>query len=143
LAISLGYLSGEEGCISLVRMISTCLRYAKRKGGCQRPVLPMCTLSSDYSISWPASSYWPNIGHLKSDGRILETIGLSDIGLRPQSTGLSDIGLTKNYRLPTSAGITFGCPWKACKYECVCPLGYSDFHNLMGFTSKKIPNNIL
>ncbi len=23
------------------------------------------------------------------------------------------------------------------------PLGYSDFHNLMGFTSKKMPNNIL
>ncbi len=22
-------------------------------------------------------------------------------------------------------------------------LGYSDFHNLMGFTSKKMPNNIL
>jgi hypothetical protein len=25
----------------------------------------------------------------------------------------------------------------------LCYLGYSDFHNLMGFTSKKIPNNIL
>jgi hypothetical protein len=25
----------------------------------------------------------------------------------------------------------------------VCVLGYSDFHNLMGFTSKKMPNNIL
>ncbi len=24
-----------------------------------------------------------------------------------------------------------------------CTLGYSDFHNLMGFTSKKMPNNIL
>jgi hypothetical protein len=24
-----------------------------------------------------------------------------------------------------------------------CTIGYSDFHNLMGFTSKKIPNNIL
>jgi hypothetical protein len=24
-----------------------------------------------------------------------------------------------------------------------CILGYSDFHNLMGFTSKKMPNNIL
>ena len=24
-----------------------------------------------------------------------------------------------------------------------CWLGYSDFHNLMGFTSKKMPNNIL
>jgi hypothetical protein len=22
-------------------------------------------------------------------------------------------------------------------------LGYSDFHNLMGYTSKKLPNNIL
>ncbi len=27
--------------------------------------------------------------------------------------------------------------------ECNCALGYSDFHNLMGFTSKKMPNNIL
>jgi hypothetical protein len=36
-----------------------------------------------------------------SDWRILETIGLSDIGSRPQSIELSDIGLTK--RLPTSA----------------------------------------
>ncbi len=25
----------------------------------------------------------------------------------------------------------------------VCWVGYSDFHNLMGFTSKKMPNNIL
>jgi hypothetical protein len=25
----------------------------------------------------------------------------------------------------------------------ISPLGYSDFHNLMGFTSKKMPNNIL
>ncbi len=25
----------------------------------------------------------------------------------------------------------------------VCTLGYNDFHNLMGFTSKKMPNNIL
>jgi hypothetical protein len=24
-----------------------------------------------------------------------------------------------------------------------CRVGYSDFHNLMGFTSKKMPNNIL
>jgi hypothetical protein len=24
-----------------------------------------------------------------------------------------------------------------------CSLGYSDFHNLMGFISKKMPNNIL
>ncbi len=24
-----------------------------------------------------------------------------------------------------------------------CTIGYSDFHNLMGFTSKKMPNNIL
>ncbi len=24
-----------------------------------------------------------------------------------------------------------------------CTLGYSDFHNLMGFPSKKMPNNIL
>jgi hypothetical protein len=24
-----------------------------------------------------------------------------------------------------------------------CELGYSDFHNLMGFTRKKMPNNIL
>jgi hypothetical protein len=24
-----------------------------------------------------------------------------------------------------------------------CTVGYSDFHNLMGFTSKKMPNNIL
>ncbi len=24
-----------------------------------------------------------------------------------------------------------------------CRIGYSDFHNLMGFTSKKMPNNIL
>jgi hypothetical protein len=24
-----------------------------------------------------------------------------------------------------------------------CALGYSEFHNLMGFTSKKLPNNIL
>jgi hypothetical protein len=30
-----------------------------------------------------------------SDWRIRETIGLSDIGSRPQSIGLSDIGLTK------------------------------------------------
>ncbi len=25
----------------------------------------------------------------------------------------------------------------------ICTVGYSDFHNLMGFTSKKMPNNIL
>jgi hypothetical protein len=42
---------------------------------------------SEYRIS-----YW----------RIQETIGLSDIGSRPQSIRLSDIGLIKNYRLPTS-----------------------------------------
>jgi hypothetical protein len=42
---------------------------------------------SEYRIS-----YW----------RIQETIGLPDIGSRPQSIGLSDIGLRKNYRLPTS-----------------------------------------
>jgi hypothetical protein len=24
-----------------------------------------------------------------------------------------------------------------------CRVGYSDYHNLMGFTSKKMPNNIL
>ncbi len=24
-----------------------------------------------------------------------------------------------------------------------CAVGYSDFHNLMGFTNKKMPNNIL
>jgi hypothetical protein len=35
--------------------------------------------------------------------RIQETIGLSDIGSRPQSIGLSDIGLKKNYRFSTSA----------------------------------------
>jgi hypothetical protein len=40
--------------------------------------------------------------YLISDWRIRETIGLSDIGSRPQSIRLSDIGLTKNYRLPTS-----------------------------------------
>jgi hypothetical protein len=34
------------------------------------------------------------IGLQLSDWRILETIGLSDIGSRPQSIGLSDIGLT-------------------------------------------------
>jgi hypothetical protein len=37
-----------------------------------------------------------------SDWRILETIGLSDIGSRPQSIGLSNIGFKKTYRLPTS-----------------------------------------
>jgi hypothetical protein len=29
------------------------------------------------------------------------------------------------------------------RYVMLCPLGYSDFHNLTGFTSKKMPNNIL
>jgi hypothetical protein len=42
---------------------------------------------SEYRIS-----YW----------RTHETIGLSDIGSRPQSIGLSDIGIRKNYRLATS-----------------------------------------
>jgi hypothetical protein len=37
-----------------------------------------------------------------SDWQFQETIGLSDIGSRPQSIGLSDIGLRKNHRLPTS-----------------------------------------
>jgi hypothetical protein len=37
-------------------------------------------------------SYW----------RIQKTLGLSDIGTRPQCIRLSDIGLRKNYRLPTS-----------------------------------------
>jgi hypothetical protein len=44
---------------------------------------------SEYQIS-----YW----------RIQETIGLMDIGSKPQSIGQSDIG--KNYRLPTSAKCT-------------------------------------
>ncbi len=26
---------------------------------------------------------------------------------------------------------------------CTCKIGYSDFHNLMGLTSKKMPKNIL
>jgi hypothetical protein len=41
-----------------------------------------------------------------------------------------------------------GCPnsetdnkVEVCASECT--IGYSDFHNLMGFTSKKMPNNIL
>jgi hypothetical protein len=42
------------------------------------------------------SEYWI------SDWRIQETIGLLDIGSRPQSIGLSDIGLRKNYRFRTS-----------------------------------------
>ncbi len=33
-----------------------------------------------------------------SDWRILEILGLSDIGSRPQSIGQSDIGHTKSYR---------------------------------------------
>jgi hypothetical protein len=48
---------------------------------------------------------FPVIGLLEyrlSDWRILETVGLSDIGPRPQSSRLSDIGLTKKYRLPSS-----------------------------------------
>jgi hypothetical protein len=28
-------------------------------------------------------------------------------------------------------------------HDKVCAIGYSDFHNLWGFTSKKMPNNIL
>ncbi len=28
-------------------------------------------------------------------------------------------------------------------FKAITPVGYSDFHNLMGFTSKKMPNNIL
>jgi hypothetical protein len=46
---------------------------------------------SEYRIS-----YW----------RIQETIGLSDIGSRPQSIGISDIGLRKNYRRLDSARLT-------------------------------------
>jgi hypothetical protein len=30
-----------------------------------------------------------------------------------------------------------------CEKDATYTLGYSDFHNLMGFTSKKMPNNIL
>ncbi len=50
-------------------------------------------------------SYWTLIFfcYRISYWRIQETIGLSDIGSRPQSIGLSDIGLRKNHRLPTSA----------------------------------------
>jgi hypothetical protein len=32
---------------------------------------------------------------------------------------------------------------KAFNLTCQRTVGYSDFHNLMGFTSKKMPNNIL
>ncbi len=28
-------------------------------------------------------------------------------------------------------------------HDGVCPIGYGDFHKLWGFTSKKMPNNIL
>jgi hypothetical protein len=42
-----------------------------------------------------------------SDWQIRETIGLSDIGSRPQSIGLSGIRLTKNHRLPTSGLLYF------------------------------------
>jgi hypothetical protein len=34
-----------------------------------------------------------------------QSIGLPDIGSRPQSIGLSDIGLTKNYQLPATANL--------------------------------------
>ncbi len=36
---------------------------------------------------------------------------------------------------------SFGAVWECAKHAYA--LGYSDFHNLMGFTSKKMPNNIL
>jgi hypothetical protein len=42
------------------------------------------------------------------DWQIRETIGLSNIGSRPQSIGLSDIEFTKNNGLPT-IGITNNC----------------------------------
>ncbi len=44
----------------------------------------------------------------KSDWQIRETIGLSNIGSRPQSIRLSDIKFTKNNGLPT-IGITSSC----------------------------------
>jgi len=36
------------------------------------------------------------------------------------------------------------CSLTELTFSCIlCTVGYSDFHNLMGFTSKKMPNNIL
>ncbi len=52
--------------------------------------LSYCNFFSAIELSEYRISYW----------RIQETIGLSDIGSRPQSIGLSDIGLKKNVNCP-------------------------------------------
>jgi hypothetical protein len=61
--------------------------------------------------------FFTNFRRLKeywiSDWRIQETIRLSNIGSRPQSTWLSDIGLRKNYRLPTSGNKATPAPDQA------------------------------